>query len=150
MTAPRAATPRGAAGSRRGSPGTVRFNAEEPAELIDLVQWVWEEFRVSGSQRTLSREPLALGYRKLSVYPRHHARDPDTLKQLKKLPRHAGGDRRGSGARAERIKLWFQDEMRDGQKNPITRRWARRGTRPAAPKDQRARSAYIFGAIYLA
>ena len=37
--------------------------------------------------------------------------------------------------------------MRVGQKNPITRRWAKRGTRPAAPKDQRTRSAYIFGAI---
>ena len=34
-----------------------------------------------------------------------------------------------------------------GQKNKITRRWARRGTRPAAPHDQRTRSAYIFGAI---
>ena len=37
--------------------------------------------------------------------------------------------------------------MRVGQKNPITRRWAKRGTRPAAPKDQRTQSAYIFGAI---
>lgn len=34
-----------------------------------------------------------------------------------------------------------------GQKNTITRRWARRGTRPRAPRDQRIRSAYIFGAI---
>ena len=34
-----------------------------------------------------------------------------------------------------------------GQKNKITRRWAKRGTRPSAPRDQRARSAYIFGAI---
>ena len=37
--------------------------------------------------------------------------------------------------------------MRVGQKNPITRRWAKRGTRPAAPQDQRTQSAYIFGAI---
>ena len=34
-----------------------------------------------------------------------------------------------------------------GQKNKITRRWAKRGTRPSAPKDQRTASAYIFGAI---
>ena len=34
-----------------------------------------------------------------------------------------------------------------GQKNKITRRWAKRGTRPRAPKDQRTKSAYIFGAI---
>src|SRR3712207_1030940 len=45
------------------------------------------------------------------------------------------------------VEIWFADEARVGQKNTITRRWARRGTRPAAPKDQRTESAYIFGAI---
>jgi len=45
------------------------------------------------------------------------------------------------------IEIWFQDEARVGQKNKITRRWARRGTRPSAPKDQRTKSACIFGAI---
>ena len=45
------------------------------------------------------------------------------------------------------IEIWFQDEARIGQKNKITRRWAKRGTRPSAPKDQRTRSVYIFGAI---
>jgi DDE superfamily endonuclease len=34
-----------------------------------------------------------------------------------------------------------------GQKNKITRRWARRGSRPSAPHDQRTASTYIFGAI---
>jgi hypothetical protein len=45
------------------------------------------------------------------------------------------------------IELWWHDEARVGQKNKITRRWARRGTRPAAPHDQRTAWAYIFGAI---
>src|SRR6056297_2958474 len=36
---------------------------------------------------------------------------------------------------------------RVGQKNKITRRWAKRGTRPSAPHDQRTISSYIFGAI---
>ena len=45
------------------------------------------------------------------------------------------------------IEIWWQDEARVGQKNKITRRWAKRGTRPAAPRDQRTRSAYIFGAV---
>ncbi len=45
------------------------------------------------------------------------------------------------------IELWWQDEARIGQKNKITRRWAKRGSRPSAPKDQRTRSVYIFGAI---
>lgn len=46
-----------------------------------------------------------------------------------------------------RIELWWQDEARVGQKNKLTRRWARCGTRPRAPHDQRTKSAYIFGAI---
>ena len=43
--------------------------------------------------------------------------------------------------------MWFADEARVGQKNKITRRWARRGSRPPAPQDQRTASTYIFGAI---
>ncbi|SIR40289.1 DDE superfamily endonuclease [Rhizobium sp. RU35A] len=50
-------------------------------------------------------------------------------------------------AKGKVIEIWFQDEARIGQKNKITRRWAKRGTRPSAPHDQRTRSAYIFGAI---
>src|SRR3954447_17746474 len=45
------------------------------------------------------------------------------------------------------IELWWQDEARVGQKNKIARRWARRGTRPRAPHDQRTSSVYIFGAL---
>ena len=45
------------------------------------------------------------------------------------------------------IELWWQDEARIGQKNKITRRWAKRGTRPRAPQDQRTKWTYIFGAI---
>ena len=39
------------------------------------------------------------------------------------------------------------DEARIGQKNKITRRWARRGTRPRTAHDQRTKWVYIFGAI---
>jgi len=45
------------------------------------------------------------------------------------------------------MEIWFGDEARIGQKNKITRRWARRGSRPSAPSDQRTASTYIFGAI---
>jgi hypothetical protein len=45
------------------------------------------------------------------------------------------------------IELWWQDEMRVGQKNGIVRQWARTGSRPRQPNDQRYESAYLFGAI---
>jgi transposase len=48
--------------------GVVRWR------LKDLVQWLWDEFRIAVSETTLGRELRALGYRKLSARPRHHAK----------------------------------------------------------------------------
>ena len=45
------------------------------------------------------------------------------------------------------IEIWFQDEARIGQKNGVVQQWARRGTRPRQPADQRYENAYLFGAI---
>ncbi len=50
-------------------------------------------------------------------------------------------------ANGKPLEIWFADEARIGQKNKITRRWAKRGTRPSAPRDLRTASTYIFGAI---
>ena len=47
--------------------GVVRWR------VIDLCQWLYDEFEVSVSEQTLSRELRELGYRKLSARPRHHA-----------------------------------------------------------------------------
>src|SRR3954447_9837107 len=41
--------------------GVVRWR------LIDLIAWLWEEFRLSISKQTLSRELRAMNYRKLSA-----------------------------------------------------------------------------------
>lgn len=51
------------------------------------------------------------------------------------------------GIDCDAIEIWFADEARIGQKNKITRCWAKRGTRPSAPRDQRTASTYIFGAV---
>ena len=45
------------------------------------------------------------------------------------------------------VEIWFQDEARIGQKNGRVRQWARRGSRPRQPADQRYENAYLFGAI---
>jgi Winged helix-turn helix len=58
--------------------GVVRWR------LIDLAQWVFEEFRVSISKQTLSRELRTMGFRKLSARPRHHARDEEVASAFKK------------------------------------------------------------------
>lgn len=58
--------------------GVVRWR------LIDLAQWLWDEFAVTISKQTLSRELRALGYRKLSARPRHHAQDAAAIPAFKK------------------------------------------------------------------
>jgi hypothetical protein len=45
------------------------------------------------------------------------------------------------------VEIWFEDEARIGQKNGRVRQWARRGTWPRQPADQRYDNAYLFGAI---
>ena len=45
------------------------------------------------------------------------------------------------------IEVWFQDEMRVGQKNKLTYCWARTGSRPRTAHDQRTDSTYLFGAV---
>src|SRR5246127_5924398 len=47
--------------------GVVRWR------IIDLCQWLWDEFQVRIARQTLSRELRAMGFRKLSARPRHHA-----------------------------------------------------------------------------
>jgi transposase len=58
--------------------GVVRWR------LVDLIAWLWEEFRVTISKQTLSREVRALGYRKLSARPRHHAKSEAEVSAFKK------------------------------------------------------------------
>jgi hypothetical protein len=68
------------------------------------------------------------------------------------LPEHTAG---------KPIEIWFTDEARVGQQGTLTpgsparrsrvrggtRVWARRGTRPRAPRDRRYAWAYLFGAV---
>ena len=53
--------------------------------LVDLCQWLWEEFRVSIARQTLSRELRSLGYRKLTARPRHHAQAERAIEHFKKV-----------------------------------------------------------------
>ena len=57
--------------------------------LSDLCQWLWEAFQVSLARQTLGRELRALGYRKLSARPRHHAQAAGAIEHFKKPPRAA-------------------------------------------------------------
>src|SRR5262249_31482654 len=58
--------------------GVVRWR------LIDLAQWIFEEFRITIAKQTLSRELRTMGYRKLSARPRHHAQAQGAIEDFKK------------------------------------------------------------------
>lgn len=58
--------------------GVVRWR------IIDLCQWVWREYRVTVATQTMSRELRAMGYRKLSARPRHHAQSAGAIETFKK------------------------------------------------------------------
>jgi DDE superfamily endonuclease len=45
------------------------------------------------------------------------------------------------------VEIWFTDEARVGQQGTLTRVWAKRGSRPCAPRDRRYEWAYLFGAV---
>ena len=58
--------------------GVVRWR------LKDLAQWLFEEYRVSLSETSVSRELKALGLRKLSARPRHYAQNGAAMDAFKK------------------------------------------------------------------
>ena len=53
------------------------------------------------------------------------------------MPEHAKG---------KPLEVWLQGEARDGQQVTLTRKRARRGTRPRAPRATRYKWSYILGA----
>ena len=77
--------------------GVVRWR------VIDLCQWLRDEFALTVSKQTLARELRALGYRKLSARPRHHAQAAGAIEAFKKVSPRAwtrSGARKVSAAAA--------------------------------------------------
>ena len=61
--------------------GVVRWR------LVDLKQWIWDEFAIALDASTVSRELKALGFVKLSARPRHRAQNEYVLEDFKKTSR---------------------------------------------------------------
>jgi len=63
--------------------GVVRWR------IVDLCQWVFEEFRIAVAEQTMSRELRKMGLRKLLARPRHHAQAEGAIENFKKVSRPA-------------------------------------------------------------
>ena len=61
--------------------GVVRWR------LKDLVEWIWEEFRIALDETTVGRELKVLGFAKISARPRHYAQNELAIEDFKKTSR---------------------------------------------------------------
>ena len=114
---------------------------------IDLQKVIRERFGVDYHERhvgTLMKAARLLACERPAAPPGAGRRDRRGLQKnfARTLSAHLAELPKGKP-----VEIWFQDEARIGQKNGIVRQWARRGTRPRQPADQRYKSAYLFGAI---
>jgi hypothetical protein len=113
--------------------GMVRWRA------CDLIMRLHEEFGISVSDDTIYRALKDLGFSHLSARPKAYKQDPEALQAFKKIPARVA-EVRAKLAPGTPVEVWFQDEMRVGQKNKLTYRRARKGSRPRAAHDQRTQS----------
>ena len=67
-------------------------------------------------QQTLSRQLRAMGYRKLSARPRHHAQAPGAIEDLKSSPLGWRRSRARKASQPSAIEVWFADEARSARR----------------------------------
>ena len=58
--------------------------------LKDLAQWLWDEFRTSLDETTVSRKLKAMGFAKMTARPRHHGQNELAIEDFKKPPCRVG------------------------------------------------------------
>ena len=146
---------------------TPRVSADQLAELAMIVETGpdrkvdgvvrWRRIDLKARHRRALRRRLSPTLRRQAsqearLFPHERPASPPRPRRAdrrgfqKKLPARAEAHLDGL-APTTPIEIWFQDEARIGQKNGLVRQWARRGTQPRQPADQRYQSAYLFGAI---
>ncbi|MGH8733041.1 MAG: IS630 family transposase [Burkholderiales bacterium] len=128
-------------GPDRAKDGVVRWRR------VDLKRVIEERFGVVYHERTIGKLLKQLGFSHISARPRHPGQKAETIAAFKKNFAATLTAHLAHIPKRKPIEIWFQDEARIGQKNGLVRQWARRGTRPRQPADQRYESAYLFGAI---
>jgi hypothetical protein len=104
--------------------GVVRWRA------CDLIMRLHEEFGLSVSDDTIYRAVKKLGFSHVSARPKAYKQNAETMEAFKKNFAERVAEIRAAPAPGTPVEVWFQDEMRVGQKNKLTYRWARKGSRP--------------------
>ncbi|MDQ2082200.1 IS630 family transposase [Xanthobacteraceae bacterium Astr-EGSB] len=129
------------AGPAPETDGVVRWRC------VDLKRVVRERFGIDLSEVSLGRVLKQLGFSRISARPQHPKQAPEAIAAFKKNFPAQVAEVVSALATRTPIEVWFQDEMRVGQKNSLVYQWAKKGSRPRQPKDQRYQNAYMFGAV---
>ena len=127
--------------ARREADGVVRWRR------VELKRVIAERSGVDYHERAVGKLLKKLGFSHMSARPRHPDQDERIVEAYKKTSHRGLNAHLDDLPEGTPIEIWFQDEARIGQKNGHVRQWAKRGTRPRQPADQRYDNAYLFGAI---
>lgn len=114
---------------------------------VDLQRVIRERFGVEYHPRHVGQILHDLGFSHISARPQHPGQDVEVMETFKKNFDETVKETLINVPEGTPVEIWIQDEMRLGQKNTRVRQWARKGTRPRQPADQRYENAYLFGAI---
>jgi transposase len=120
---------------------------------VDLRAVIEARFAVRLHERcSVGKVLRRLGFARLSVRPRHPKADEAAQEAFKKASPSWYARRFPSAPAASRSRSGSKMVGRGafnrvGQQGTLTRVWARRGTRPRAPRDRRYAWAYLFGAV---
>ena len=128
-------------------PAAADLSALARWRCVDLAAQIKTRWSVSYHPRTVGKLLDRLGLSHITARPQHYNQDVEAMAAFKKIFAGKVADIRATLAPDTPIEIWFQDEMRVGQKTHRTRIWAKTGTRPRLVADLRTGCAYLFGAI---
>src|SRR4051812_3505811 len=119
---------------------------------VDLQALIKARYDVELHERPVGKALRRLAFTRLSVRPKHPKADEAAQAAFRQASPSWSWRRCPSGPAASRSRSGFKMVERGafnrvGQQGTLTRVWARRGTRPRAPRDRRYAWAYLFGAV---
>ena len=113
--------------------------------LEDLANICEQRFGKRMHPWSLGRLLKRLGFSRQKTRPSHPQKDPAAQAAFRRAPALLRKIQRTH--KNKRIRLFFQDEARIGQKGRTCHIWCRRGERPPGLCDKRFTFAYIFAAV---
>jgi len=105
------------------------------------------EFGVEYSQSATYALMHRLGFSLVRPRPHHEKNDPAAMAIWKRDTVPAVFEQTKLDFPDKSVEIWFQDEMRFGEKIELAPRWTLKGTQHSQPRQLGFRNSYIYGAV---